>query len=78
MTGPKIVKFPVAPSVLKELVKDVLTKALAADLPNVIVLSQDDEGVIHYFESEDMTVAQANWLLDLYKLHLLTATTIKD
>ncbi len=67
----KLVKFPTAP---KETAKDVLAKALDADLSNVLVLSFDDEGTIHYFESPEMTIAQANWLCDCYKHFLQTAS----
>ena len=41
----------------------------------VLILSYDEEGTIHYFESDEMTIANANWLLDCYKYHLQAAST---
>ena len=70
--GPRLLKFP---SVTRETVKDVLARASAANLSQVLILSYDEEGTIHYFESDEMTIANANWLLDCYKYHLQAAST---
>lgn len=70
--GPRLLKFPT--TVTRETVKDVLARASAANLSQVLILSYDEEGTIHYFESDEMTIANANWLLDCYKHHLQTAS----
>jgi hypothetical protein len=51
-------------------VEEVLATAAKLDLPNVLVLSELENGNLVFLET-DMTVAQANWLLDRMKALLL-------
>jgi hypothetical protein len=46
--------------------RDVLGCADKMDLPNVLVLSEREDGTL-VFLSTEMTLAQANWLLDRFK-----------
>lgn len=52
----------------------VLETAKKMNLPNVIVLSELENGNLVFLET-DMTVAQANWLLDRLKFLLLSPDT---
>jgi hypothetical protein len=52
-------------------VEDVLATAAKLDLPNVLVLSEREDGSLVFLES-DMTMAQANWLLDRMRALLLS------
>lgn len=54
-----------------ESVDAVLETARKMDLPNVLVLSELDDGNLVFLESNDITVASANWLLDRMKMLLL-------
>ena len=51
-------------------VEDVLATAAKLDLPNVMVLSELPNGTLVFLET-DMSMAQANWLLDRMKALLL-------
>ena len=51
-------------------VNDVLACAQKLDLPNVLVLSEREDGSIVFLDS-DMTLAQANWLIDRLKALML-------
>lgn len=50
--------------------KQVLETAKKLDLPNVMVLSELDDGRLVFLET-DMSFASANWLLDRMKQLLL-------
>ena len=47
-------------------VEEVLSTAAHLDLPNVLVLSELENGDLVFLETE-MSVASANWLLDRMK-----------
>lgn len=51
-------------------VDDVLATAAKLDLPNVLVLSERSDGRLTLLDS-DLTISQANWLLDRAKMALL-------
>lgn len=67
--GPKIVRLPVAESVTA---REALQAALDEKEPltNVIILSQREDGSIYHLSSSDMTLAEANWIIDSYWLWL--------
>jgi hypothetical protein len=52
-------------------VSDVLACAAKMDLPNVLVLSERADGSLVFLDN-DLTLAQANWLLDRMKALLIT------
>jgi hypothetical protein len=68
MTGPKIVPIPV-PECLN--VQETLQKAMDANLPHVLILSAKPNGNIQFFEDGNLNIAQANYLIDGYKLDIL-------
>jgi hypothetical protein len=51
-------------------VDEVLNTALQMDLPNVLVLSEMEDGSLVFLETE-MSFASTNWLLDRMKMLLL-------
>lgn len=51
-------------------VDEVLSTARQMDLPNVLVLSEMEDGSLVFLETE-MTCASTNWLLDRMKMLLL-------
>jgi hypothetical protein len=51
-------------------VEDVLETARKLDLPNVLLLSEKEDGSLVFLETE-MTLASTNWLLDRMKMLLL-------
>lgn len=64
-----------APTLLKvperfQSVAEVLACAAKMDLPNVLVLSQLEDGRIVFLD-DGMSVSQTNWLLDNMKMLLL-------
>ena len=52
-------------------VDDVLATAAKMNLPNVLVLSELDDGRIVFLD-DGLNLAQTNWLLDRMKMVLLT------
>ena len=54
-------------------VDEVLACAQKMDLPNVLVLSELDDGRIVFLD-DWLNLAQTNWLLDRMKMLLLTGT----
>lgn len=66
MNEPKLLKVP------KRFcsVADVLGAAAKMDLPNILVLSELEDGSLVFLETE-MTIASTNWLLDKMKTLLL-------
>lgn len=52
-------------------VEQVLATAAKMDLPNVLVLSEREDGSLVFLDN-DLTLAQANWLLDRMKALLIT------
>lgn len=52
-------------------VDDALACAAKMDLPNVLVLSERADGSLVFLDN-DLTLAQANWLLDRMKALLIT------
>lgn len=52
-------------------VDDVLACAGKMDLPNVLVLSELADGKLVFLDN-DLTLAQANWLLDRMKALIIT------
>lgn len=68
--GPKILRFP-APEPVEA--REALQQAIEADPPltNIIILSQRADGAIYHLESDSLTLADANWILDSYKFWLL-------
>ena len=61
---PTLMKFP-APD--RRGVDEALRKALDDKLTNVIILSERESGAIYHVTSDDLTLAQANWIIDSYK-----------
>ena len=57
-------------------VGDVLAFAAKMDLPNVLVLSEREDGSLVFLDN-DLTLAQANWLLDRMKALLITPNTFE-
>lgn len=57
-------------------VDEVLGTAKQLDLPNVLVLSELQDGRLVFLETE-MSVASANYLLDRMKMLLLTPTAFE-
>lgn len=51
-------------------VEDVLGAALRMDLPNVLLISELEDGTITFLSTE-MGLANANWLIDRLKTILL-------
>lgn len=51
-------------------VSDVLECAKKMDLPNVLVLSEREDGSIVFLDS-DLTFSEANWLIDRLKALML-------
>ena len=62
MSNPVLLKIPEK----FQTVEDVLGCAAKLDLPNVLVLSEREDGAIVFLASE-MTLAQTNWLIDRFK-----------
>ena len=54
-----------------ETVEQVLACAAKMNLTNVLVLSQRDNGNIVFLDSPELTLAQANWLVDQAKAIIL-------
>lgn len=73
--GPKLVRFPAAESVTA---RAALQKALDEPEPltNVLVLSARENGDI-YHVSGNLTMGEANWILDSYKFHLMEKASSK-
>lgn len=65
MDTPKLLRIPRS----FHTVDEVLATAKHLNLPNVLVLSELENGNLVFLET-DMTVAQANWLLDRIKVLL--------
>lgn len=65
------VVFLGVPKVLRN-VGDVLATAGRLDLPNAVVLSEREDGSLVFLTTE-MSVADANWLLDRFKYLLQCA-----
>lgn len=63
-SGPTLVRFP-APD--KVGAREALQRAMDADLTNVIILSQRENGDIYHIESDDLTLATVNWIIDSFK-----------
>lgn len=57
-------------------VDDVLGAAAKMNLPNVLVLSELEDGKI-VFLSTEMTLASTNWLLDRLKMLLVMPTAFE-
>lgn len=57
-------------------VEEVLSTAKQLDLPNVLVLSELENGNLVFLETT-MSVAQANWLLDRMKALLLLPSSFE-
>ncbi len=57
-------------------VEEVLATAAKLDLPNVLVLSELDDGKLVFLETE-MSVSSANWLLDRMKALLVTPSVFE-
>jgi hypothetical protein len=53
-------------------VEDVLACAGKMKLPNVLVLSQLENGNVVFLDS-GLSFAETNWLLDTFKITMLTA-----
>jgi hypothetical protein len=68
MTDLRVVKFP-APD--PRSAKEILEQALKANLTNVIVLSQRENGDIYHEECDGMTLGEINWIIDSYKFWLM-------
>lgn len=67
MSNPELLRVPTK----FHSVDDVLATAAKMNLPNILVLSELENGDIVFLET-DMTMASANWLLDRMKQLLLT------
>lgn len=52
-------------------VEDVLEYAKKMNLPNVLVLAEKDDGELVFLAAPDITLADANWLLDRLKTLIL-------
>jgi hypothetical protein len=70
-----LVNMGVEPELLRvpqhfQSVEAVLETAKKMNLPNVLVISEREDGSLVFLET-DMTVAEANWLLDRLKMVLL-------
>ena len=61
--SPKLLRIPER----FESVEAVFACALQMDLPNVLVLSQREDGRIVFLESPGLTACEANWLVDQAK-----------
>lgn len=72
-----LVKFP-APDPIDA--REALQLALDEKVPltNVVVLSMRENGDIYHRESDGMTLAQANWLIDSYKFWIMTTLSKKE
>ena len=57
-------------------VGDVLACAAKMGLPNVLVLSEREDGSLVFLDN-DLTLAQANWLLDRMKALIITPNTFE-
>lgn len=57
-------------------VDEVLATAKHLDLPNVLVLSELDNGNLVFLETT-MSVSSANWLLDRMKMLLLVPSSFE-
>lgn len=68
MTDLKVIKMPGTD--LHE-TNEVLDAACKAKLPNVIVLSQLENGDIYHDTSNSMTLSEANWIIDSFKMWLM-------
>ena len=64
---PKLLRVPVRFASVEE----VLKTAAQMDLPNVLVLSQRENGNLVFLDSPGLTCAEANWLVDLAKKIIL-------
>jgi hypothetical protein len=53
-------------------VEDVLACAGKMKLPNILVLSQLDNGSVVFLDS-GLSFAETNWILDTFKIMMLTA-----
>jgi hypothetical protein len=72
MGEPKLLRVP---SSFRN-VGEVLACAEKMNLPNVVLLSEGDDGTITFLTS-DMSLSQANWILDRVKLLLLRPDTFE-
>lgn len=64
---PKLLRIPTS----FRSVNDVLDTAKKMDLPNVIVLSELENGNLVVLDAPDLTLAHTNWLMDRVKSWLL-------
>ena len=62
--GPKLVRFP-APDKIGA--REALQRAMDDDLTNVIILSQRENGDIYHIESDYLTLATVNLIIDSFK-----------
>jgi len=67
MSDPTLLRIPQAFHSIEE----VLETAKRMNLTNVLVLSEQENGNLIWLECPNMTLAQANWLLDRFKMLLL-------
>jgi hypothetical protein len=70
MSEPKLLRVPKT----FHSVDDVLECARKMDLPNVVVLSELENGNLVFLET-DMTLASANWMLDRMKILMLAPSS---
>lgn len=66
---PEVLKFP-APD--PEPARQALQNALDESVPltNVLILSQREDGSIYWRSSDNLTLADTNWILDSFKNNL--------
>lgn len=72
-----VVKFPAADPLSA---RGALQKALNEKEPltNVVILSSRENGDIYHQESDGMTLAEINWMIDSYKFWLINVAGGKD
>lgn len=66
MTEPQLLRVPCH----FHSVGEALATAQRLDLPNVLILSELPDGKLVFLDAVDLTVSQANWLLDRAKFFL--------
>jgi hypothetical protein len=55
-------------------VAEVLATAAQMDLPNILILSEKEDGTLVFLEAPELDIAHCNWLLDRMKTLLLMPT----
>lgn len=73
MADPQLLRIPQTFHTAEE----VLKTALQLELPNALVLSELPNGNLVFLQT-DMTVAQANWLIDRFKSLLVMPTSYEE